>query len=85
MDLFDGVFDVTVGVTDLRLCEDDHMTPNRGLVEELAVKLCTTSDLLLGVGLTRPFASSTDPDAEPVHWLQVTNLHLPTDPTWQLG
>ena len=39
-------------------------------------------ELLLSVGLTRPFAPS--PDAPPIHWLQVNNIHLEPDPCWRL-
>jgi hypothetical protein len=41
--------------------------------------------VVLGVGLTRPFAATDEQKDNPVHWLQVTNVHLPKDPTWCLG
>ena len=41
--------------------------------------------VVLGVGLTRPFATSSDRKNAPVHWLQVTNIHLEDGPTWRLG
>lgn len=38
-------------------------------------------DIILSVGLTRPFAP--EGFQNPVHWLQVNNIHVPIDPLWQ--
>jgi hypothetical protein len=39
--------------------------------------------VILGLGLTRPFAPR--PESDPVCWLQVTNVHLGDNPAWELG
>jgi len=83
MRIDDGQFDVLVGVTDIRLYGDDHVTPDRAMVDKIAARLESSGEVVLGVGLTRGYASSTEP--EPIHWVQVTNIHLEADPTWQLG
>jgi hypothetical protein len=82
--LHDDDFDVLVGVTDLRLYQDDHITPDRQTIERVAAGLRDATDIVLGLGLTRAFASSGEA-SDAVHWLQVTNVHLASDPTWQLG
>ncbi len=79
----DGDFHLDCGVTDIRLYRDDHITPDTRLVEQIEKHLKGDVGLILSVGLTRPYASS--PDFAPVHWLQVNNLHLQDNPTWQLG
>lgn len=81
----DQDFDAILGVTDLRLYEDDHITPDRAAIERTTRRIAVAKTVLLGVGLTRPFAVSSDPKEDPVHWLQVTNVHLEDDPTWRLG
>ncbi|MCC6420718.1 MAG: hypothetical protein IT429_20965 [Gemmataceae bacterium] len=78
----DGQFSLCLSVTDLRLWEDDHQTPRQALVRDIARRLASGVPCLLGVGLTRPFAPTAD--LEPVHWLQVNNLHLSDDPCWRL-
>ncbi len=83
MHLDDGQFDVWVAVTDLRLYQDDHATPDRDVVEKIRRRLRGAVAVILSVGLTRAYAPS--PEAEPIHWLQVNNIHLEDDPTWQLG
>lgn len=79
----DGEFDLDLGVTDIRLYEDDHVTPNSNVVRGIAKCLVNRRGVVLSVGLTRPFSSS--PDFPAVHWLQVNNIHLEDDPTWRLG
>ena len=73
-----------LGVTDIRLHGDDHDTPDERLVKGALERIEQGVEILLGVGLTRPF--SPDPEKEPAaHWLQVTNLHFKTNPVWRLG
>ena len=79
----DGEFDLNCGVTDIRLYGNDHVTPDTKEVERFAKRLKSSIGLIICVGLTRPYASS--PDFNPVHWLQVNNIHLQDDPIWQLG
>ena len=81
----DGEFDAVLGVTDLRLYGDDHMTPDRSVVEQVSRRIETAESVLLGVGLTRAFATSSGPDSESFHWLQATNIHLEDDPVWKLA
>ncbi len=71
-----------LSVTDIRLYESDHVTPDERRVERLAARLRRDSSAMLGVGLTRPYQGS---ELDPVHWLQVTNVHLPEVPVWQFG
>jgi len=79
----DGVFYPDCGVTDIRLYGDDHVTPNEGLVKDVAERLQSNVAVVLSVGLTRAYASR--PEFDPVHWLQVNNIHFEDEPTWQLG
>ena len=74
MRLTDGTFDVDVGVADLRLYGADHKTPDVGLVEVVAEQLRSGRATVLSVGLTRPYAPT--PEQQPVHWLQVNNIHF---------
>ena len=80
----DGTFDAWVGVTDLRLYKNDLVTPDRQVVEKVSGRLQQSGAVILAVGLTRPYSSSSRHKAEPSHWLQVNNIHLETDPVWQL-
>jgi len=79
----DGEFDVWVSVTDIRLYQDDHATPDCTIVEEVRRRLHRPGAVILSMGLTRAYAPSAE--AKPLHWLQVNNIHLEDDPTWQLG
>jgi len=74
---------VNAAVTDIRLYGDDHFTPRRDVVEGVARRIRQGEAVILGVGLTRPFASRQETD--PVCWLQVTNVHLGDNPAWELG
>ena len=77
----DGNFHLDCGVTDIRLYGNDHVTPNDQVVQEIAQRLSDVP-VILSMGLTRAYASRAGFD--PVHWLQVNNIHLEDDPTWQL-
>jgi len=83
MHIDDGQFRVWLPVTDLRLHKADHATPDLQVVESVRRRLRGPGAVILSVGLTRGYASSTEP--QPVHWLQVNNVHLESDPTWALG
>lgn len=83
MRVSDGVFDLDLGVTDIRFYGADHINPDPKIVQRVAKRLQGGTDVILGVGLTRPYTSSRD--FPPVHWLQVNNIHLADDPLWQLG
>jgi putative nucleic acid modification protein with dual OB domain len=83
MRLSDGDFDLAVSVTDVRLYGNDHITPDAPTVQGISEQIAGGTGVLLSVGLTRPFAAT--PDLPPVHWLQVNNIHLESDPAWRLG
>jgi hypothetical protein len=83
MHISDGEADLWAPVTDLRLYRDDHATPDQSVVERIAQRIRKSRHVILGMGLTREFCPSTE--AHPAHWLQVNNIHLETNPTWQLG
>lgn len=82
MKVTDGQFYLDLAVTDIRLYQDDHVTPDSKLVGRIAKRLAFQNDVILSVGLTRPFKGT---EREPVHWLQVNNIHLKEKPIWQLG
>jgi hypothetical protein len=77
-DPFFGKLDL--GITDVRFFEEDFITVNETVVESAQTRIDSGVRLLLSVGLTR----ATVPPDNPVHWLQVNNLHLEDDPTWNL-
>ncbi len=81
MRVSDGVQDVSLPVTDLRLYEDDHKTVRMRIVADLNLRLLSGVHALLCVGLSRPFQK--DDDSEPRHWLQVNSIHLEDNPIWQ--
>ena len=82
MRVWDGALGGNLAVTDLRLFEDDHATPRTSLVDDMNRRIAAGVELILAVGLTRPFA----PDGVTAyHWLQVNNLHLADNPDWRLG
>ncbi len=83
MHLRDGELDLWAPVTDFRLHQADHATPDQAAVERTADRIRTSRRIILGMGLTREFRASSE--ARSAHWLQVNNIHLETDPGWQLG
>lgn len=82
MRLSDGVVDISVPVTDLRLVADDHKTIRNDVVADLNRRLERGVSAVLSVGLSRPFAKS--PGGEERHWLQVNGIHLEDNPVWQI-
>jgi hypothetical protein len=73
-----------LGVTDIRLYGADHWTPDAAKVQTVAAKIAKGENCILSIGLGRPWSS--DPQRYPkMHWLQVNNIHLESDPTWKLG
>jgi len=81
MQIIEGGRTIRLAVTDLRLCEDDHTTVRRALVQQVQDRIRQGVGVILGVGLGRAW-SQADDDKER-HWLQVNNLHLEDDPLWQ--
>ena len=72
---------VDLSVTDLRLYESDHKTPRRDLVANVQRRLEAGVEVILSVGLTRPWRKQNDTAER--HWLQVNNIHLKDDPLWR--
>lgn len=69
-------------VTDARF----YRPPAWEVIEEAVYEMegmlqSVDSDIILSVGLTRPFAP--EGFQIPVHWLQVNNIHVPVDPLWR--
>jgi hypothetical protein len=64
------------------LFADDHATPDAARVRATAQRIADSRDVILGVGLTRQFRASDR--TPPYHWLQVNNIHLLSEPLWQL-
>jgi hypothetical protein len=73
---------VDLSVNDLRLYEADGRTPRRDLVFSVQKRLKAGVEVILSVGLTRPWQKRGDTAER--HWLQVNNIHLEDDPLWQL-
>lgn len=67
-----------LSVTDLRLYERDHKTPRRELVADVQRRIDADVEVILSVGLTRPWRKQGDTAER--HWLQVNNIHLIDDP-----
>ena len=74
---------VDLSVNDLRLYERDERTPRRDLVSSVQSRLEAGVEVILSVGLTRPWQKRGDTSER--HWLQVNNIHLRDDPLWRLG
>jgi hypothetical protein len=69
-----------LSVADLRLYERDHKTPRRDLVASVQRRIQVGVEVILSVGLTRPWRKQEDTAER--HWLQVNNVHLHDDPLW---
>lgn len=79
----DGTFNVAASVTDIRLYQADHVTPDRAAVADVSSRLARGVSVVLSVGLTRPWKKPEDTVER--HWLQVNNIHLEDNPVWRLG
>ncbi|MBP7799911.1 MAG: hypothetical protein KA072_14915 [Thermoanaerobaculaceae bacterium] len=76
-----GTNEIDGSLTDIRFFCDDHITPIAEFVEKANTKLQEGVEVLLSVGLSRPFAPlGTDEEA---HWFQVNNVHFSNRPVWQ--
>jgi hypothetical protein len=78
-----GDYEFELGVTDIRLYRDDHVTPDPDVVQRVADRLQGGPEVILSVGLTRAFRGAADEPA--LHWLQINNIHFKDDPCWRLG
>jgi len=66
-----------LSVTDIRLFRDDFVTPDEEKVKHVAKRITQEAKygrVVLGLGLTRPFAEFVGGEA--VHWVQVNGIHL---------
>jgi hypothetical protein len=68
--------EIELPITDLRLFDKDLRTPDTAKAQSLQQQLEVGSETFLCFGLGRPF--------EGFHWLQLNNIHLSTNPAWQL-
>ena len=68
--------DIELPITDLRLFKSDMQTPDPAKSQWLQQQLAVGGETFLNFGLGRPF--------EGFHWLQLNNIHLTTNPGWQL-
>lgn len=78
--LTDGSKRLVLGVTDLRLYEDDQKTPRDSAIDALERRIRAGTNVILAVGLGRQWQRPGD--TEERHFLQVNNLHLEDDPCW---
>lgn len=81
LEIEDAGRQLSVGVTDLRLFEPDQKTPRTKVIDDLNRRLHSGVGSIVSVGLSRAFIKTGD--TEERHFLQVNNLHLKDDPTWQ--
>ena len=71
-----------LSLTDARYFENEFRQPNLARVRAAQTAIESGAEVLLGVGLTRPYAVADD--TEKRHWLQVNALHLSTNPGLKL-
>lgn len=84
MRLASGRREFNVSVTDVRLYQPDHVTPNESLVERVHAHLQQPDiQALLSVGLSRRFKKAAQDPA--FHFLQINNIHFADYPLWQLA
>lgn len=78
----DGAFTVDLSVTDLRFVHQDQQRPRSRVVQDVQARINNGIGVILSVGLARAWRKPGD--TAPRHWLQVNNVHLEDDPTWQV-
>jgi len=71
-----------LSLTDARYYEDEFRVPAMGRVRVAQNAIDDGTPVILGVGLTRPFAPAEGQRER--HWLQVNALHLASDPGLRL-
>lgn len=68
-------------MTDRRLCEADLATLREVLCRYIASEIHRGVTVNLALGLCQPFAKT--PLDDPMHWLQVNNIFLESDPMFK--
>ena len=63
----------SVAVTDIRLYQADHVSPNENVIAELQQALAGQPRVLVSIGLSRAY--HYDERHAPQHWLQINNIH----------
>ena len=82
MEFQSGEHEFSLGVTDIRLYCDDHVTPDPEVIERVGRRLEEDTGRDSGCG---PDASVPgQPDEPALHWLQVNNIHFADQPCWRL-
>lgn len=80
-----GRYAFRLPITDLRFARpgENGMSwdIDRDVVDDIRARLMRQSEILLSVGLSRPFQRSVAD--VPRHWVQVNNIHLDDDPLWR--
>jgi hypothetical protein len=71
MKLRDAGENLNLGVTDLRLYQDDLRTPRTEIIGRVSEEIRKGTAVILAVGVGRPY-----PTDDPQHWLQVNNVHI---------
>ncbi len=62
----------SAAVTDIRMFDDDHVTPNSTRIKRAAETIAIQPELLVSIGLSRPYRRTGD--QIPQHWLQINNV-----------
>jgi hypothetical protein len=70
-----------LSLTDLRVYETDQKTPKDKVITDLDRRIQNGERVVLSMGLARPFMKKGDTQRR--HYLQVNNVHMKSDPTWQ--
>jgi hypothetical protein len=73
--VYDGEFDVDLGVTDVRFYRGHDFAPVPETVRRVFERLHSSHPVILSVGLTREYRG--------FHWLQVNNIHFEDDSVWR--
>ena len=70
-----------LSLADLRFY-NPRLVPLPDVVETVSKRLRSGVKAILSMGLSRAWGKPGEPE---YHWLQVNNIHMEDDPTWQVG
>ena len=79
--IYDGTFDIDLSVTDLRFYKGDEHRLQGRVAADVQRRIKKGVGVIISVGLAQAFVARGDTTRR--HWLQVNNIHLEDDPTWQ--